>query len=600
MSQPADPSEQHAEQVAAEAMSAEPCTDCAQGLPCSKCGTAIERTSAGHAPSTAPAPSLGGGQPLNHEARAFFEPRFGRDFGAVRVHADEDAGVLARSYSARAFATGHDIVFAPGEYRPATESGRRLLAHELAHVVHPPAPGTLARIPDAGASTLLEDAGVSPDAGVAPDAGPAPTDAGAGLLGGVPAPPLPIGADACGTVEEEERKTRFRSRMFSAPNFRASYGYGKFDAFYWPAASLMSAVVKMKFNYVEADNTPPASTLWSMWLAGQDITPFFWTDAQKTQFAEDYRNRVIARWSFAHTFRSNKPCWPFIAMPYVAPRVVDDAADAHFEVTVHKSPGPGIDYKSGFDSDNPGTAGWHGTGDLYQSDVREDPDFNSVDVARSERQRLERAVVAATASPILFAKDSAVIQPADLTNLRTLAAAMRAKNPSDPLIPIRINGFASSEGPLARNDKLAEDRANAVADALLAAGVPQPLVIVGSGPIGAPNDAGNRKVDIAPSTTFEGAYASNRYSVAEHEFGHTLGLPDEYVNITTGKKGARQTAIDTLATAAGVAKPDRWGDTTASQMSGGVDVLPRHYLTLWEALAQMTSPDITRNEWTID
>jgi outer membrane protein OmpA-like peptidoglycan-associated protein len=514
------------------------------------------------------------------------------------VHADEDAGALARSYSARAFATGHDIVFAPGEYRPATESGRRLLAHELAHVVHPAAPGTLARVPDAGAGTLLEDAGVPAPAGVAPDAGQAAAT-GAGLFGGVPAPPLPITPDACSTVEEEERKTKFRSRMFSAQNFKASYGYGNFDAFYWPAASLMSAIVKMKFNYVEADNTPPAATLWQMWLAGQDITPFFWTNAEKTQFAEDYRNRVIARWSFAHTFRSNKPCWPFIAMPYVAPRVVDDVADAHFEVTVHKSPG-GIDYKSGFDSDNPGTAGWRGTGDLYQSDVQEAANFRSDDVARSERQRLERAVAAAAASPILFAKDSAVIQPADLARLRTLAAAMNAKNPSDPAIPITISGFASSEGPLARNEKLADDRANAVADALLAAGVPQPLIIVRSGPVGAPNDAANRKVDIVPSTTFEGTYASNRYSVAEHEFGHTLGLPDEYVNNTTGKNGARQTAIDTLAATAGVAKPDRWGDVTASQMSGGVDVLPRHYLTLWEALGQMTSPDITRNEWTID
>jgi hypothetical protein len=88
--------------------------------------------------------------------------------------------------------------------------------------------------------------------------------------------------------------------------------------------------------------------------------------------------------------------------------------------------------------------------------------------------------------------------------------------------------------------------------------------------------------------------------VAEHEFGHTLGLPDEYVNRTSGALGAKQTAFDNLARAAGVAPPDRWGDTTASQMSAGVDVLPRHYLTVWEALGQMTSPDISRNEWSID
>jgi outer membrane protein OmpA-like peptidoglycan-associated protein len=438
------------------------------------------------------------------------------------------------------------------------------------------------------------------DAGVT-DAGLSPTDAGGGLPGGVPAPPVPAGPDACGTIEEEERKTRFRARSFSALDFRPpTAGFGKFDAYYWPASSLMAAIVKMKFNYLQADNTPSPATLWSMWMAGDDITQFFWTDAQKTQFAEEYRNRVADRWSFAHTFRSTKPCWPFTAMPYVAPRIVDDASDAHFVVNVHKSPGPGIDYKSLFRAMNPGTPGWQGTGELYQSDIRENPNFNSRTVARSERQRLERAIAAATASPIFFAKDSAVVQSSDVTLLQGLAVAMKAKNPSDPAVPVNINGFASSEGPRLRNEQLAEDRANAVAGILRTAGAPQPLVIVKVGPVGAPDDALNRKVELVPSTTFEGTYASNRYSVGEHEFGHAIGLPDEYQNNTTGPLGTQQTALGTLASAAGVAPPDQWGVNTASVMSAGVDVLPRHYLTLWEALGQMTSPDITRNEWSIE
>jgi outer membrane protein OmpA-like peptidoglycan-associated protein len=430
--------------------------------------------------------------------------------------------------------------------------------------------------------------GAPGDAGVT-DAGPSPTDAG-----GVPAPPLPAGPDACSTVEEEERKTKFRARSFSALNFRPSAGFGQFDGYYWPGSALMAVIVKMKFNFVEADNTPPAATLWRMLFRGEDISQFFWTDAQKARFETEYRNRVASRWSFAHTFRSKKPCWPFSATPYVAPRVVYDAADAHFDVTVHKGAGG-----SKFRAENPGTPGWRGTGELYEEDNKEDADFNSTRVARSERQRLERAVTAATASPILFAKDSAVIQAGDLTNLRTLAAAMNAKNPSDPLVPITISGFASSEGPVARNEKLAEDRANAVADVLRSAGVPQPLVIVKGGPIGAPDDAANRKVDIVPSTTFEATYASNRFSAGEHEFGHAIGLPDEYKNITTGKLGDKQTAFINLAQAAGVASPSQWGDMTSSLMSSGIDVLPRHYLTFWEALGQMTSPDITRNEWSI-
>ncbi len=456
--------------------------------------------------------------------------------------------------------------------------------------------------PDAGVLDAPSAAGVAVaepvDAGVA--AGP--IDAGSTLPGGVAAQPgAPVRPGTCLTPEEEERKARFGRSMFTALDFRPpSAGFGKFDAYYWPLISLMAAIVKMKFNYVMADNTPPLGTLFSMLTAGQDITRFFWTEEQKRQFAEEYVRRVAGRWSFAHTFRSTKPCWPFSARPYVTPRVVDDAADAHFEVTVHKSPGPGIDYSSGFRAQNPGTAGWRGTGDLYSSDVREEPNFNSVDVARSERQRLERAIAAATATPVQFGKGSAVLQAPYPERLRALAEAMKAKNPSDPAIPIVLAGFASSEGQRERNVRLSQERAEAVAEELRRAGVPQPLVVSPRGPVGAANDAANRKVEIAPSTSFETTYASNRYSVAEHEFGHALGLPDEYVNNTTGPLGAQQAAFVALAQAAHVAPPDRWGTRTASQMADGIDVLARHYLTLWEALGQMTSPDITRDEWSID
>ncbi|MBN1204063.1 MAG: DUF4157 domain-containing protein [Myxococcaceae bacterium] len=77
----------------------------------------------------------GSGQPLPPETRAFFEPRFGHDFGRVRVHTDARATRTARSLHARAFTLGSDIAFAPGQYTPGTVAGRRLLAHELTHVL---------------------------------------------------------------------------------------------------------------------------------------------------------------------------------------------------------------------------------------------------------------------------------------------------------------------------------------------------------------------------------------------------------------------------------------------------------------------------------
>ncbi|MEL6353624.1 MAG: DUF4157 domain-containing protein [Cyanobacteria bacterium J06627_28] len=77
----------------------------------------------------------GGGQPLSLSERGFFEPRFGHDFGQVRIHRDARAAALVDSLKAKAFAVGPDIVLGIGQYKPQTTDGRRLLAHELTHVV---------------------------------------------------------------------------------------------------------------------------------------------------------------------------------------------------------------------------------------------------------------------------------------------------------------------------------------------------------------------------------------------------------------------------------------------------------------------------------
>lgn len=75
------------------------------------------------------------GQQLDSATRAFFEPRFGYALSHVRVHSDPLAAYSAESIQSRAYTLGNNIVFGGGEYRPHSESGRRLLAHELAHVV---------------------------------------------------------------------------------------------------------------------------------------------------------------------------------------------------------------------------------------------------------------------------------------------------------------------------------------------------------------------------------------------------------------------------------------------------------------------------------
>jgi hypothetical protein len=75
------------------------------------------------------------GQPLDANTRAFMEPRFGRDFSDVRVHTDAKAAESAQTVNALAFTVGRDIAFAHGQYAPSTNEGRKLLTHELTHVV---------------------------------------------------------------------------------------------------------------------------------------------------------------------------------------------------------------------------------------------------------------------------------------------------------------------------------------------------------------------------------------------------------------------------------------------------------------------------------
>lgn len=76
----------------------------------------------------------GGGEAMRGDVRGFFEDRMGMSFDHVRIHKGASAAESARALEARAYTSGRDIVFGEGEYRPETDSGKRLIAHELVHV----------------------------------------------------------------------------------------------------------------------------------------------------------------------------------------------------------------------------------------------------------------------------------------------------------------------------------------------------------------------------------------------------------------------------------------------------------------------------------
>lgn len=77
----------------------------------------------------------GKGEPIPDTLRASLEPHFGRDFSEARVHTDAEADSMSQQLGARAFTHGNDIFFREGDYRPESDEGKRLLSHEMTHVV---------------------------------------------------------------------------------------------------------------------------------------------------------------------------------------------------------------------------------------------------------------------------------------------------------------------------------------------------------------------------------------------------------------------------------------------------------------------------------
>jgi hypothetical protein len=89
----------------------------------------------GAAPASVDRVLAGSGKPLDTGLRKEMEQRFRHDFSRVRVHSDAASEISARDVNAHAWTAGNDIAFGAGRFAPGTHEGRRLLAHELTHVI---------------------------------------------------------------------------------------------------------------------------------------------------------------------------------------------------------------------------------------------------------------------------------------------------------------------------------------------------------------------------------------------------------------------------------------------------------------------------------
>jgi len=130
-----DPLEQEADRVADQvlAMPANPTVGVAPPRIQRYTGQVTAQT--GTAPASVDHVLASSGRPLAATLQQDMGQRFGHDFSRVRVHSGSEAEQSARDVSAHAYTVGNNVVFGEGRFAPETYTGRRLLAHELTHVV---------------------------------------------------------------------------------------------------------------------------------------------------------------------------------------------------------------------------------------------------------------------------------------------------------------------------------------------------------------------------------------------------------------------------------------------------------------------------------
>jgi len=350
---------------------------------------------------------------------------------------------------------------------------------------------------------------------------------------------------------------------YNYPNFTKGHN-GKFDFSYNPAARSATVDVNVKFSFLSDDKAKGK-----------------WTQKDKDSYSKSYMTTVVGQWNKRYTINNSREpqaVWSKLHPVQVQVNVNDmDAGKGtgklHFRIDVHKK---NADFSAGEFANVSG-----GVTTLYPNHGPPTPAFNPdpghKDVHAGELARV-RAI---SPSPVYFDSYSTALRPSyngPLTDLATYVKRINA-----PKFNITVTGHSSIWGDDADNMKRSQERADAVAGKLRSVGVGgHKLATVAKGESGGGWLPRWRKavIDFALQPGFQ-----NVQDVQSHEFGHQLGLGDEYEGTLSnhhslvvkafGKTYADQVAI-------------RGGEWRSSMMGRGSDLRVYHYVTIWSALCETT------------
>ncbi|MDX1614733.1 MAG: OmpA family protein, partial [Candidatus Promineifilaceae bacterium] len=356
----------------------------------------------------------------------------------------------------------------------------------------------------------------------------------------------------------------FFSGFYPFMNFRP-YNFGKFDIMYLPAAKRVLANMRVKFEF--PDDPVPKRNFRNLWgfFGGEDPKK---VKARHQKYINSFITQVTNQWSGRYQFknvREPQSVWGKLNPIGLKLNVSVVDSNQHFLIKA---------YTKTSDTANV-TAG--GVTSLYKGDDVPQPNFNP-DTAAGELTRVRRNIP----NPIPFANNSAKVPPAEANKLQFLGTYLSRIN--NPVFKIDITGHSSKTGSADHNLKLSQERADNVASILSDAGATQHKVTAkGVGMAGASPDASWRKVEVEADIP---AGWQNLQDVTAHEFGHMLGLDDEYA----AGRGPLAEHHDLVVKAFGQQYADqvaKAGDTDyASVMEGGNDVRVQHYVTFWQGLVE--------------
>jgi outer membrane protein OmpA-like peptidoglycan-associated protein len=373
---------------------------------------------------------------------------------------------------------------------------------------------------------------------------------------------------------------------FTAGTYKGTPALGKFDATYTPANKTLTAEMKLEFKWFDDNPLDPKDK---------------WTNKRKAAYKQTFISQAKSAWNAKFTFRNERDpqsVWKKLNPVKLNLKITPVAAGGHFVVEAHRH----TDKAHPTDKDQwASRAALHGgtTLKVMQGNEKRDKDFRTADVIGGEQKHVDRV----NPGPITFAKDDATLAPN--ANLDFFATYL--KRIHHPKINVALVGHAS--GGEAKAKQLSQRRAQAVATHLRGHGVTgHPISSSGVGDKAAPaGDATWQKVDITP--TVDPNFKKNPFDVLPHEFGHMLGLGDEYP-YNVGDKPAASDHYNLVKEAFDQKYADEVAkqadDPTGNIMFYGNDVRAHDYVTFWSALADATGsaavpvPPFTRKDWKIN